>query len=277
MKRAPSGKEAEPMSTNVRAVIVEDEPVAMERLRRLLGEEDDLEIVGEAATGAEALRRLRAEDPDVVFLDIRLPDMNAFEVVREMGSEKMPLVVFVTAHEEHAVHAFEVNAVDYVLKPFDADRLSSAMHDVRVRLHLESAAQRARRLDSLLGLMEEEGFGLRTGPGSEDRLIVKSRGKIRFVDVDDVDWIEAAGNYVRLHLSDGETELVRETMTRLEGRLDPDQFVRIHRSSIVNLGRVEEIRHWSSGEYVVELEDGTELKLTRTYRERILDRVLGGG
>jgi two-component system LytT family response regulator len=265
------------MSTSVRAVIVEDEPVAMERLRRLLGEEDDLEIVGEAATGAEALRRLRAEDPDVVFLDIRLPDMNAFEVVREMGPEQMPLVVFVTAYEEHAVHAFEVNAVDYVLKPFDAERLSSAMHDVRVRLHLESAAQRARRLDSLLGLMEEEGFGLRTGPGSDDRLVVKSRGKIRFVDVDDVDWIEAAGNYVRLHLSDGETELVRETMTRLEERLDPDQFMRIHRSSIVNLGRVEEIRHWSSGEYVVELEDGTELKLTRTYRERILDRVLGSG
>lgn len=265
------------MSRTMRAVIVEDEPVALERLRRLLGEEGDLEIVGVAQTGTEALRRLRAEDPDVVFLDIRLPDMNAFEVVGEMGAENMPLVVFVTAYEEHAVHAFEVNAVDYVLKPFDAERLASAVHDVRRRLDLESAAERARRLGSLLELMEEQGLEPGGGGASEGRLVVKSQGKIRFVSVDDVDWIEAAGNYVRLHLSDGGSELVRETMTRLEEHLDPDRFVRIHRSSIVNLDRVEEIRHWSSGEYIVEMEDGTELKLTRTYRERIMDRVLGSG
>lgn len=264
------------MPTNVRAVIVEDEPVAMERLRRLLGEEGDLEIVGEAATGADALRRLRAEDPDVVFLDIRLPDMNAFEIVREMGPEKMPLVVFVTAYEEHAVHAFEVKAIDYVLKPFEAGRLASAVHDVRRRLDLESAAERARRMGSLLELVGE-GLELDAGSGPRRRLVVRSQGRIRLVPVDDVDWIEAAGNYVRLHLSDGDSELVRETMIRLEECLDPDRFVRIHRSSIVNLDRVEEIRHWSSGEYIVELEDGTELKLTRTYRERILDRVLGRG
>lgn len=263
------------MSRTMRAVIVEDEPVALERLRRLLAEEGDVDVVAEAETGSEALRRLRGEDPDVVFLDIHLPDMDAFEVVREMGPSNMPLVVFVTAYEEHALHAFEVNAVDYVLKPFDAERLASAVHDVRRRLDLESAAERARRLGSLLELMEERGFRPDAGPGSEGRLVVKSQGKIRFVSVDEIDWIEAAGNYVRLHLTGGGSELVRETMTRLEEHLDPDRFVRIHRSSIVNLDRVLEIRHWSSGEYIVELEDGTELKLTRTYRERIMDRVLG--
>lgn len=262
------------MPTNVRAMIVEDEPVAMERLRRLLGEDEGLEIVGEATTGAGALRRLRAEDPDVVFLDVHLPDMDAFEVVAELGAANVPLVVFVTAYEEHAVHAFEVNAVDYVLKPFDAERLGSAVRDVRRRLDLESAAERARRMGSLLELVEE-GLELDAGSGPQQRLVVRSQGRIRFVSVHEVDWIEAAGNYVRLHLTDGDSELVRETMIRLEERLDPDRFVRIHRSSIVNLDRVEEIRHWSSGEYIVELEDGTELKLTRTYRERILDRVLG--
>lgn len=259
----------------IRTVIVEDEPVAMDRVRRLLSDEPDLEVVGEATTGGEALRLLKGEDPGLVFLDIRLPDMDAFDVIQTVGPERMPHVIFVTAYEEHAIRAFEVHAVDYVLKPFDADRLRTAVQNVRRRRDLESSAERGRRLGSLLGLMEEEGLGLRQEGGPARRLMVKSQGKIRFVDVDEIDWIEAAGNYVRLHLTDGDTPLIRETMTRLEERLDPDRFVRIHRSSFVNLDRVEEIRHWSSGEYIVELEDGTELKLTRTYRDRIMDRVLG--
>ena len=259
----------------IRTVIVEDEPVALERVRRLLEDEPDVEVVGEAASGAEAVRKLKGEDPELVFLDIRLPDMDAFEVIESMGPERMPHVIFVTAYEEHAIRAFEVHAVDYVLKPYDAERLRTAIQNVRRRRDLESSAERGRRLGSLLGLMEEEGLGLRPEAGSARRLVVKTQGKIRFVDVEDVDWIEAAGNYVRLHLSGGDSALIRETMTRLEERLDPERFARIHRSSIVNLDRVEEIRHWSSGEYIVELEDGRELKLTRTYRDRILDRVLG--
>lgn len=259
----------------IRTLIVEDEPVAMDRLRRLLSGEEDVEVVGEAGTGTEALRRLKAEDPDLVFLDIHLPDMDSFEVIEAMGPGRMPHVVFVTAYEEHAVRAFEVHAVDYVLKPFDAERLGEAVQNARRAMDLESAAERGRRLSSLLERMEEEGLG----PGDRAparRLMVKSQGTIRFVAVEEVDWIEAAGNYVRLHLSTGDQPLVRETMTRLEERLDPERFARIHRSSIVNLDRVAEIRHWSSGEYIVELEDGTELKLTRTYRDDLLDRTLGG-
>lgn len=260
----------------IRTLIVEDEPVAMDRLRRLLTGEEDVEIVGEAGTGSEALRRLKAEDPDLVFLDIRLPDMDSFEVIEAMGPGRMPHVVFVTAYEEHAVRAFEVHAVDYVLKPFDAERLREAVQNARRAMDLESAAERGRRLSSLLELMEEEGIGPRSDRAMAQRLMVKTQGTIRFVDVEDVDWIEAAGDYVRLHLSTGDQPLVRETMTRLEERLDPERFVRVHRSSIVNLDRVAEIRHGSSGEYIVELEDGTELKLTRTYRDDLLARTLGG-
>lgn len=260
---------------SIRIVIVEDEPVATDRLRRLLKKEPDLEIVGEASSGAEALRKLKAEDPDLVFLDIHLPDMDAFDIIEAIGPGKMPHVVFVTAYEKHAIRAFEVHAVDYVLKPYDAERLRAAVQSVRQRIQLESSTQRNRRFESVLTLLHEEGLGFRSGRSSARRLIVKSQGKIRFVDAEEIDWIEAAGNYIRLHLADGPTALVRATMTKVEERLDPDRFVRIHRSAAVNLDRVDEIRHWSSGEYIVRLKDGTELKLTRSYRDRLLGKTLG--
>lgn len=258
----------------IRTLIVEDEPVATVRLRRLLEDEPDIEIVGEASSGAEALRRLKAEDPELVFLDIRLPDMDAFGIIEAIEPGKVPHLVFVTAYEKHAIRAFEVHAIDYVLKPYDAERLQAAVQNVRQRIQLESATERTRRYESLFTLLREQGLG--PGRGAPVRhLIVKSRGRIRFVDVDEIEWIEAAGNYVRLHLADGGTALVRSTMTKLEERLDPDRFVRVHRSAAVNLDRIDDIRHWSSGEYIIRLKDGTELKLTRTYRDRILDRALG--
>lgn len=258
----------------IRAIVVDDEPLTRERVSRFLQAIPEIRLVAQADSGGAAVRVIRGEDPDLVFLDIQLQDRDAFDVIRQVGAEQMPPVVFVTAFDEYALRAFEVGAVDYVLKPFDEERLRKAARQAIERLDLEGAAERARRLESVMEALEEVG-AREAASGYADRLLVHAQGTIRFVATESVRWIEAAGNYVRLHTTAGDTHLVRETMSRLEQKLDPDRFVRIHRSAMVNLDHVEEIRHWSSGEYRVELDDGTELKLTRTYRERILDRVLG--
>lgn len=258
----------------IRAVVIDDEPLARERVRRFLEEVPQIELAGEADSGGGAVRLIRREDPDLVFLDIQLQDRDGFDVIRRIGTGRMPPVVFVTAYDEYALRAFDVGAVDYLLKPFDEERFRQAATQAIERVDLESTAQRARRLEAVMEALEE--VGVEAGDaGYAERLLVHSRGAIRFVNTGGVRWVEAAGNYVRLHTVAGDTHLVRETMSRLEQKLDPDRFVRIHRSAMVNLEHVEELRHWSSGEYRVELDDGTELKLTRTYRDRILDRVLG--
>ena len=258
----------------IRAVVVDDEPLTRERVGRFLESIPEIRLVAEADSGGEAVRTIRREDPDLVFLDIQLQDRDGFDVIRQIGAEQMPPVVFVTAYDEYALRAFEVGAVDYLLKPFDEERFGKAARQAIERRDLEDAALRARRLENVMEALEEVGAG--DAPSRfADRLLVHARGTIRFVSTESLRWIEAAGNYVRLHTTDDDTHLVRETMKGLEQKLDPERFVRIHRSAIVNLDRVAEIRHWSSGEYRVELDDGTELKLTRTYRERILDRVIG--
>ena len=261
-------------AAEIRAVVVDDEPLTRERVSRFLESVPEIRLVAEADSGGEAVRTIRREDPDLVFLDVQLQDRDGFDVIRQVGAERMPPVVFVTAYDEYALRAFEVGAVDYLLKPFDEERFGTAARQAIERLDLEDSAQRARRLESVMEALEEVGAGGAT-EGFADRLLVHAQGTIRFVAAESVRWIEAAGNYVRLHTTDGDTHLVRETMSRLEQKLDPDRFVRIHRSAMVNLDHVEEIRHWSSGEYRVDLDDGTELKLTRTYRERILNHVLG--
>ncbi len=255
----------------LRLLVADDEPMARQRVRRILEAETETVIVGEASDGSEAVQLIRQHDPDVVFLDIRMPRMNGFEVIERIGPGRMPLVVFITAYDDHAVDAFEVNAVDYVLKPFDPNRLRAALGRARSRLSEENDAERGRRVSALLRDLEERAAG-GTPADRPDRIAVKSRGRISFVRVEDIDWVEAAGNYVRLHVGD-DTRLIRQTLTAIEERLDPNRFVRIHRSHLVNLDRVVEMRHWSSGEYVVELRDGTELKLSRTYRDRILERL----
>jgi two-component system LytT family response regulator len=249
----------------VRALIADDEPLARQRLRLLLGEAPWLQVVGEARDGATAVAAIQKLRPDVVFLDVEMPNGSGFDVIRAIGVERMPFVVFVTAYDKYAIKAFDVHAVDYLLKPFDRDRFQQAL--TRARLHLERATggELERRL---LQLVQD----LKPPAPRADRFVIRSGGRVFFVPAADIDWIEAAGNYVKLHVgTDG--HLLRETMNALETRLNPDVFYRIHRSHIVNIERVREMQPWFNGEYVVILKDGTRLTLSRGYREKLQDRL----
>lgn len=247
------------MSRVMTAMIVDDEPLARENLRRLLSRVGDVDIVAEVGDVEGAVSLIRARRPDLLLLDVRIRDGNGFEVLDRIDSDESPEVIFVSAHDEHAVRAFAVRAVDYLLKPIEAARLRSAVERAREHLALRNRST------------GETSAAARANSGGEDaplvRFLVRSVGKILLIDVSEVDWIEAAGNYVRLHHG-GESHLLRETMTALEARLDRRRFVRIHRSTIVNLDRVRELRHILHGDYVVELRDGKRLTLSRGFREQ---------
>ncbi|MEZ5318964.1 MAG: LytTR family DNA-binding domain-containing protein [Vicinamibacterales bacterium] len=250
----------------LRAIIADDEPLARERLRSLLGEDTGVEVVAEARDGQEAVDAIRTHAPDLVFLDVQMPKLDGFEVIAAVGPDRMPPVVFVTAYDQHALRAFEVQALDYLLKPFDADRFQSALERVRRQVDSRESSDLGRRLLELVSTLRPE------RPARAERLVVKSGGRLFFLRADEIDWIEAAGNYVRLHVgTDG--HLLRETMTSIESRLDPDLFFRIHRSHIVNIERIKELQPWFNGEYVVILRNGTQLTLSRGYREKLQERL----
>lgn len=240
------------------ALIVDDEPLARERIRELLAENGDIRVTAECRNGVEALRAIEERRPDMVFLDVRMPELDGLEVVRRIGRERMPPFVLVTAFDEYAPHAFDAEAVDYLRKPFDRDRFARAVERVVER------CQR-RQLDALRSrltqLVEREEARSRYA----DRLVVKSQGGMDIVRVDDIDWIEAARNYVKIHAGT-ELHVMRETMAHLEARLDPERFVRIHRSTILHLDRVKRIRPGYGTESVAELLDGTRLVISRAYR-----------
>jgi two-component system LytT family response regulator len=244
----------------MRVLIVEDEPLARERIRTLLEAERDIEVVGEAADGRSAVAAIRAEKPDLVFLDVNMPELNGFEVIDTVGAEAMPPIVFVTAYDQYAVQAFDAHAVDYVLKPFDEDRFRSAVDRARQTLRRQHAGSLDRRLTDLLEDLRR--------PRYVERLAVKSGGKIVFVRTDEIDWIGAEGNYARLHTG-GRSHLMRETMTSLEAKLDPDRFLRIHRSTIVNADAIAELEPLFQGDYVVILRNGTRLTSSRGYRSNL--------
>lgn len=258
-------------SVVLHALIVDDEPHVRENLRLRLKHVSDVAVVGEAGTGPDAVEALRDLKPDVVFLDVKMPGLTGVEVVRALPPGETPVVVFVTAHDEFAVDAFEVNAVDYLLKPIDEARFSDALDRVREKHASASDAVMQRRLatalDAVMGEPSE-----RDAPSAPDRLVVKARGRVRFVDVASLRHVNAAGDYVELH-TDDETHLMRETMRGIEKTLG-DDFQRIHRSTIVNLSAIGELRPTNHGEYVVFLHDGTRLKLSRTYRDA-LEAALG--
>jgi two-component system LytT family response regulator len=251
----------------IRALIVDDEPPGRARLRDLLAAEADVEVVGECADGTEAVTAVRDLRPDLLFLDVQMPGLDGFGVLEALGRECPPAVIFVTAHDRYALRAFDVHALDYLLKPFDRQRFQKALG--RARTQLAGAGGPAAR-ERLLALLEE----VRPAPKPLERLALKTAGRITFLKADEIDWIEAAGNYVRLHAG-GEAHLLRETMSRLEGRLDAARFVRIHRSTIVQLDRIRELQPWFHGDYRVRLRDGTELTLSRGYRPK-LQELLGG-
>ena len=246
----------------VRVLIVDDEELARQRLQRLLASEDDVEIIGEAADGVQAVDSIRRLMPDLVFLDVQMPEVDGFAVLERLRPRPTPAVIFVTAHDDYALRAFDVHAVDYLRKPFDAARFKEAFSRARQRLAGSGAEDQARKIDALLAQVESQ------PPRSRERLMVRTDGRLYFVRIDDIDWIEAAGNYVKLHVG-RETHLMRETMMGIEKMLDPTRFLRIHRSAIVNLDRVREMQPWFSGEYTVILRDGTQLRLSRVYRERL--------
>jgi two-component system LytT family response regulator len=250
----------------IRALIVDDEPLARERMRTLLGAEADVDVVGEARDGVEAVEAILSQSPDLVFLDVHMPKLDGFEVIQTVGLDRMPAVVFVTAYDQHALRAFEVQALDYLLKPFDSDRFQSALKRVRRQIDSQESGDLGRRLLALVRDLKSE------RPPRSDRLVVKSGGRLFFLRADEIDWIEAAGNYVRLHVG-AEGHLLRETMNSIESRLNPETFFRIHRSHIVNIERIKELQPWFNGEYVVILRNGARLTLSRGYREKLQDKL----
>ena len=249
----------------VRVLVADDEPLARERLRTLLAREDWVEVIAECPNGTDAIDAISRLQPDLVFLDVQMPGASGFEVIEAIGPARMPLVVFVTAFDQYALRAFDVHALDYLLKPFDRERFHEAL--VRARQHLErrTNGDLERRL---LELVQD----LTPATQRLERFVIKAGGRVFFVRSDEIDWIEAAGNYVKLHVG-SDSHLFRETMNSVESRLNPDIFFRIHRSHIVNIERVKELQPWFNGEYVVFLRSGTRLTLSRGYREKLQDRI----
>jgi two-component system, LytTR family, response regulator len=257
-------------------LVVDDEALARKRIRRLLSEEKDVRVVGECADGREAIEAIRKNAPDLVFLDVQMPELDGFGVLEALAAEQMPVLIFVTAYDQYALRAFEYHALDYLLKPFDAERFRTAFRRARALLAREQPPQQ----DRLVALLEQitseqkqlEKLVERAAGRYLDRLMVKTGGRVFFVKVSEIDWLEAAGNYIRLHVG-RDSHLVRETMTSIETKLDPARFVRIHRSTIVNLDRVKEMQPWFSGEYMVILYTGEQLKLSRGYRDVLEARM----
>jgi two-component system, LytTR family, response regulator len=243
----------------VRTIVVDDEPLARDRLIQLLRAEEDIEVIGEAANGREAIQLIRKERPALVFLDVQMPELDGFGVLAELSEEERPAVVFVTAYDKFALKAFDVHAIDYLLKPFDKERFQTALH--RALDHLSRQKPQAIH-DQLTALLQE----LRPAP-QPDRIAVKSEGRVVFVKTGDIDWVEAADNYVSLHVGK-DSHLLRETMTSIESRL-PKQFLRISRSTIVNTERIKELQPLFHGEYAVILRDGTRLTLSRSHRDKL--------
>ena len=242
------------MAHVLKVVIVDDEPLAREGLRTLLAGDPDVEVVAECADGQAAIDVIRRTRPDIVFLDVQMPDLDGFDVLRALDGEPLPAVVFVTAYDKYALRAFDVHAVDYLLKPFHDERFAEALTRAKARRGEDMSERIARLLDERKPKIM--------------RVLVKTGGRVLFIRADEIDWIEAADYYVKLHVA-GKVHMLRESMAALESRLDPDLFFRVHRSAIVNLERVRELQPFSRREHVLLLRDGTRLRLTRSRRERL--------
>lgn len=243
----------------LRVLIVDDEALARSRVKKMLATEPDVEVVGECADGPEAIAFIQKQRPDLMFLDVQMPEVSGFDVLRALAPELWPAVIFVTAHDQHALEAFEVHALDYLLKPFKEARFHEALQRARKHLTTRNAAALNQNLQSLLDAAKPE-------TSYPSRLAVKSGDRTTFVKLDEVDYIEAAANYAILHVG-AQNHILRETLTNLETRLSPKQFLRVNRSGIVNLERVKEVKPALRGEYVVVLKNGKELSLTRGVRE----------
>ncbi len=253
------------MSHKIRTLVADDEPIARARVVSLLRGEEDIELVSECATGAEARAAIEQGNLDLLFLDIQMPEVTGMELARTIQAHGDPAVVFVTAYDEYALRAFEVHALDYLLKPFSSDRFRAALGHAREHFARRRAAGAGQSGSSSAAARDQQ-------HSRRNRLMVKSGGRIHFIRTADIDWCEAAGNYVRMHVGHQEY-LVRDTMNHLESQLDGQQFVRIHRCTIVNVDRIQEMQSSFNGEYVVLLRNGTRLTLSRGYRDAMQGRL----
>jgi two-component system LytT family response regulator len=270
---APAPVHPATAADRIRTIIVDDEPAARRGVRLLLERDRAVEIVGEAATGAEAAELIRREKPDLAFLDVQMPGSDGFEALRQVDSAATPTVVFVTAYDEYALRAFEVHAVDYLLKPYDDARFGAALQRAKEEVRRRQTDTVNVRLTQLLDYLQTSGGAThQTAEPPSDRILLKSSGEIFFLKAEEIDWIEAEGDYMKFHVA-GRAHLMRETMARLEARLDPQRFIRIHRSTIVNIDRLRKLSPSFAGEYAVVLNDGTKLKLSRGYHERFVTQL----
>ena len=245
----------------IRTILVDDEPLARNKLKLFLADEPDFEIVRECSNGRDAIAALQRHRADVLFLDIQMPEVDGFGVVEAVSPEFLPFVVFVTAHDAFALKAFEVHALDYLLKPFDRGRLKQTL--VQIRKALQHTAIERQHLQ-ILSLLND----IKAHEKRPDRLLLRSEGRVYFVNVPEIDWVEAEGNYLRLHVGN-ESHLMRQTMNLLERQLSPSKFIRIHRSTIVNIDKVKELRPWFQGEYLAILHGGKKLNVGKSYRKNL--------
>jgi len=244
---------------------VDDESLARERIREMLEGDPEIEIVGDCANGKEAIQAISKLKPDLIFLDVEMPGIDGFQVLQSLETAEMPVVIFVTAYDQYAVRAFDTFALDYLLKPFDRERFERSVRRAKTQLLKISDSMNER----ILSALEQ----IKTRPVHLERLVIKMNGHVFFIKAAEIDWLEAEGNYVRLH-SGKESYLLRDTISALEAQLDPKQFLRVHRSAIVNIDRIQELQPWFHGEYRIILREGVQLTLSRSYREK-LHELLG--
>jgi two-component system, LytTR family, response regulator len=260
------------MTNKIRTLIVDDEPLARRNIRVLLEKDPQIEILDECRNGREAIKAINALSPDLIFLDIQMPEMDGFDVLAHVGPEHIQAIIFVTAFDQYALKAFDVHALDYLLKPFDDERFAHALRRAKAQIEAHEINRLSKRLLALLEERESERKGSRKQKDYLKRLMIKDAGRMTLLKVDDIDFIEADGNYAKLHVG-RKAHLLREKMNDLEGRLDPAKFVRIHRSIIVNLERIKEMHPHFNGDYIVVLEDGRQLRMSRTRREHLEARL----
>ena len=250
----------------IKVLIVDDEVLARLKIRELLEQDPEIEIVAESGTGRDAVGEIRKHHPDLLFLDVQMPGTDGFAVLHALEEDELPLVILVTAYDQYALKAFEVHALDYLLKPFDYERFEKTVERAKIQIRQKENGDLTRGVRQLLQETRSKTRYL-------DRLVVKTGGRVMFIRAEEIDWIEAEGNYVRLHIGK-EVHLLRESISSLANKLNPHKFLRIHRSTVVNVDRIKELQTWFHGEYQVLLHNGTQLLLTRSYREN-LKELLG--